>query len=103
MVLQNLWTTFNPSTLVVGGPSCDTYPGIVKVAQTTLQAYADAAGMAPPQVRPARYGLLASAVGAAALVLHHELRPMHTRLPASPIPVLEAPDETLSMTASTTV
>ncbi|WP_313875235.1 ROK family transcriptional regulator [Rhodoferax potami] len=103
VVLQNLWTTFNPSTLVVGGPSCDTYPGIVKVAQTTLQAYADAAGMSPPQVRAARYGLLASAVGAAALVLHHELRPMHTRLQAPLVQALEAPDESLSMTASTTV
>nr|WP_315465427.1 ROK family transcriptional regulator [uncultured Rhodoferax sp.] len=79
VVLQNLWTTFNPSTLVVGGPSCDTYPGIVQVAQRTLQGYAKAAGMAAPPVRSARYGLLASAVGAAALVLHHELRPMHPR------------------------
>nr|WP_296509313.1 ROK family transcriptional regulator [Rhodoferax sp.] len=102
VVLQNLWTTFNPSTLVVGGPSCDTYPGIVKAAQDTLQSYASAAGMAPPPVRAARYGLLASAVGAAALVLHHELRPMHNRIPTPPAPVIEAPDEAFS-TASTTV
>jgi hypothetical protein len=40
--------------------------------------------MPAPQVRPARYGLLASAVGAAALVLHHELRPMHARATAKP-------------------
>jgi len=44
-----------------------------------LQNYAASCGMAPPTVRPAHYGLLASAVGAAALVLHHELRPMHPR------------------------
>lgn len=79
VVLQNLWTTFNPSMLVVGGPSCERYPGIVQVAQATLKSYADSAGMAAPTVRAARYGLLASAVGAAALVLHHDLRPMHTR------------------------
>ncbi len=79
VVLQNLWTTFNPSVLVVGGPSCERYPGIVQVAQDTLQSYAASSGMAPPTVRPAHYGLLASAVGAAALVLHHELRPMHPR------------------------
>lgn len=103
VVLQNLWTTFNPSTLVVGGPSCDTYPGIVQVAQDTLQTYADAAGMAPPHMRAARYGLLASAVGAAALVLHHELRPMHTRMSAPPLPAADAPDESLSMTTGTTV
>ncbi|MES2948524.1 MAG: ROK family transcriptional regulator [Pseudomonadota bacterium] len=79
VVLQNLWTTFNPSVLVVGGPSCERYPGIVQVAQDTLQGYAASSGMAAPAVRPAHYGLLASAVGAAALVLHHELRPMHPR------------------------
>jgi predicted NBD/HSP70 family sugar kinase len=80
VVLQNLWTTFNPSVLVVGGPSCEHYPGIVQVAQDTLQSYAASCGMAPPPtMRPAHYGLLASAVGAAALVLHHELRPMHPR------------------------
>ncbi|MEO6293282.1 MAG: ROK family transcriptional regulator, partial [Burkholderiaceae bacterium] len=83
VVLQNLWTTLNPSMLVVGGPSCDRYPAIVQVAQETLQAYAASAGMVAPTVRPARYGLLASAVGAAALVLHHELRPMHARTSAA--------------------
>jgi predicted NBD/HSP70 family sugar kinase len=79
VVLQNLWTTFNSSVLVVGGPSCERYPGILQVAQDNLQNYAASCGMAPPNVRPAHYGLLASAVGAAALVLHHELRPMHPR------------------------
>jgi predicted NBD/HSP70 family sugar kinase len=79
VVLQNLWTTFNPSSLVVGGSSCARYPDIVQVAQDTLQAYAASAGMVAPQVRAARYGLLASAVGAAALALHHDLRPMHAR------------------------
>ncbi len=98
VVLQNLWTTFNPSTLVVGGPSCDTYPGIIKTAQHTLQRYAAAAGMAPPPVRAARYGLLASAVGAAALVLHHELRPMH----APPVQARVPEDETISSPTTTT-
>lgn len=77
VVLQNLWTTFNPGALVVGGPSCERHPGIVQQARDTLDAYAASAGVAAPAVRAARYGLLASAVGAAALVLHHELRPMH--------------------------
>lgn len=79
VVLQNLWTTFNPGALVVGGPSCERFPGIVSAARETLARYAASAGMAAPSVRMARYGLLASAVGAAALVLHHELRPMHAR------------------------
>lgn len=83
VVLQNLWTTFNPGALVVGGPSCERHPGIVRQARDTLEAYAASAGVPAPMVRPARYGLLASAVGAAALVLHHDLRPMHPRAGAA--------------------
>lgn len=84
VVLQNLWTTFNPGSLVVGGPSCERFPAIVSTARDTLAGYAASAGVAAPVVRPARYGLLASAVGAAALVLHHELRPMHAPGIATP-------------------
>ena len=84
VVLQNLWTTFNPGALVVGGPSCERYPDILRVARETLEGYAASAGMAAPKVRSARYGLLASAVGAAALVLHHELRPMHAPAVTAP-------------------
>ncbi|MDH4449884.1 MAG: ROK family transcriptional regulator [Rhodoferax sp.] len=95
VLLQNLWTTFNPDTLILGGPSCDNYPAMVQTAQQTLQRYAAAAGMTAPRVRLARYGMLASAVGAAALVLHHELRPLHSRAPAAPprpeVPVANAP------------
>lgn len=91
VVLQNLWTTFNPNVLVVGGPSCERYPAIVEAAQSSLQAYASSAGMATPILRVARFGLLASAVGAAALVLHHELRPMHNR---TPLPVASVLDNT---------
>ncbi|MEO7885139.1 MAG: ROK family protein [Polaromonas sp.] len=79
VLLQNLWTTFDPSVLVVGGASCHRFPDMVQVAQETLQKYATDAGVAAPMVRVARYGLLASAVGAAALVLHQYLRPMHPR------------------------
>lgn len=79
VLLQNLWTTLNPGVLVVGGSSCLKYPALLQTAQDTLKMHAARAGIDPPQVRPARYGLLAAAVGAAALVLHHYLRPMHTR------------------------
>jgi predicted NBD/HSP70 family sugar kinase len=80
LVLHNLWTTFNPGCIVVGGSSCARYPTMVDVASQTLAYYAQSAGITPaPTVRTASYGLLAAAVGAAALVLHHELRPMHGR------------------------
>lgn len=92
VVLQNLWTTFNPGVLVVGGPSCERYPGIVHTARETLEGYAASAGVAAPTVRSARYGLLASAVGAAALVLHHELRPMHAPVSAALADVPGGPD-----------
>jgi predicted NBD/HSP70 family sugar kinase len=91
VVLSNLWTTFDPSVLIIGGPSCAKYPGLIAKAQETLQAYATSARMPAPPVRPARYGLLAAAVGAAALVLHRQLRPLQgiTGYPVNP--VLEAP------------
>lgn len=78
VVLANLWTTFDPSVLIVGGPSCAKYPGLITRAQAVLKSYSDSARMPAPPVRPSRYGLLASAVGAAALVLHRQLRPMQT-------------------------
>lgn len=76
VLLQNLWMVFNPSTIVVGGKTCDSAPQVLQAALKTLQAYAQIAGMPAPSVRPARHGLLATAVGAAALVLHQYLRPI---------------------------
>ena len=77
LVLQNLWTSFDPSVIVLGGTSCLAHSALVQKALETLEAYAHSAAVAPPRVRQARYGLLASAVGAASLVLHHYLRPTH--------------------------
>ena len=95
VLLHNLWTSFNPAVLVVGGKSCLEHPALVDIATQTLNAYAASAGMPPPVVRPARYGLFAAAVGAAALVLHRYLRPMPTRGAPS-----RAPSRTPSRTAS---
>ncbi len=78
VLLQNLCATFDPGVLVLGGASCVVYPNLVQVAVTVLHQYAKDAGNPPPVVRHARYGLLAAAVGAAALVLHHDLRPMRS-------------------------
>ncbi len=81
ILLQNLWTAFNPGQFVMGGKSVMRYPALLKHAKETLAAYADAAGMSPPEIRLARYGFFTSAVGAAALVLHHQLRPVYADLP----------------------
>ena len=77
VLLQNLWTAFDPRAIVIGGSTCEAHPEFLRSAIATVQSYADAAGMPPPAVRGARHGLLAPAVGAAALVLHDYLRPMH--------------------------
>ncbi len=86
VLIQNLWTTFNPGVLVMGGASCIRHPELVQIAQDTLQSYAQSAGVAAPLVRRARYDLLAAAVGAAALVVHQFLRPLHPAAQGAPDP-----------------
>lgn len=90
VLLQNLWITFNPNVMVAGGASCVRHPDLVVLAQATLDACAASAGMSAPQVRTARYGLLAPAVGAAALVLHQQLRPVPARLQQVPSALRQA-------------
>jgi predicted NBD/HSP70 family sugar kinase len=80
VLLQNLWMVFNPRTIVVGGKTCDATPDVLRIALQTLESYARIAGIAAPTVRPARHGLLATAVGGAALVLHQHLRPVRRSL-----------------------
>ena len=84
VLLQNIWTSFNPAVLVLGGKSCTQHPGLVAAAREALALYAASAGMPAPVVRTASYGLFASAVGAAALVLHRYLRPVHLH-PLNPL------------------
>jgi predicted NBD/HSP70 family sugar kinase len=76
VLIQNLDAMFNPRVLVLGGRSCVNNPDLVEKARQTLLTYAQGAGLPAPEVRAARYGLQAAAVGAAALVLHRFLRPM---------------------------
>ena len=76
VLLQNLDAMFNPHVIVVGGRSCIAHPDLIETARTAQQAYAQVAGLQSPDVRPARFGVQAAAVGAAALVLHQFLRPL---------------------------
>ncbi len=77
VLLQNLWTAFDPRAIVIGGSTCERHPAFLQAAIDTVHRYAEAAGMPAPAVRAARHGLWAPAVGAAALALHDHLRPMH--------------------------
>ncbi len=79
VLLQNLWTTFDPRAIVAGGKSCVGTPELLARAVDEVHRYAQRAGMPAPVVRAARNGLLAPAVGGAALVLHHFLRPLFGR------------------------
>ena len=74
---------FNPRVVVVGGQSCSSHPGLLDSAIHTARQYARSAGVPEPVVRGARCGLLAAAVGAAAVALHHYLRPLHTAVTVS--------------------
>jgi predicted NBD/HSP70 family sugar kinase len=76
VLLQNLDAMFNPHVIVVGGRSCMDHPSLIDTARATQQAYAQIAGLQCPNVRAARFGVQAAAVGAAALVLHQFLRPL---------------------------
>ena len=81
VLVQNLDVMFNPCTIVLGGKSCVNNPDLIGNAIQTLSSYAQRAGVPVPTVRSARYGLLAAAVGAAALVLHRFLRPIPVGAP----------------------
>ena len=81
VLIQNLDVMFNPRTIVLGGKSCVNNPDLIGNAIQTLSGYAQRAGVPVPVVRAAHYGLLAAAVGAAALVLHRFLRPIPVGAP----------------------
>jgi len=76
VLLQNLWVTFDPRAIVLGGKSCTGHLGLAQAAFEWVGRHADAAGMPAPDLRIARYLALAPAVGAAALALHEYLRPL---------------------------
>lgn len=77
VLIQNLDVMFNPRVVVVGGQSCSAHPELLRLATLGAAQFARSAGVPAPVIRGARYGLLAAAVGAAAAVLHHQLRPLH--------------------------
>jgi predicted NBD/HSP70 family sugar kinase len=76
VLIQNLDVMFNPRTIVLGGQSCVNNPEMIDKAVATLTHYSKLADLPLTAVRAARYGLLAAAVGSAALVWHRFLRPM---------------------------
>jgi predicted NBD/HSP70 family sugar kinase len=76
VLIQNLWTYFNPGRLVLGGPSCDLGEPLLGAAHSCLDRYSRDCGLTLPEICLSKFGALSVAVGAAALVKHVLLRPM---------------------------
>jgi predicted NBD/HSP70 family sugar kinase/DNA-binding XRE family transcriptional regulator len=76
VLLQNVWTTFDPKAIVLGGETVvlGGQP-FIDAALQVLEDYARRAGVAPPPVRISRYTELATAVGGAAYAMYSLMRP----------------------------
>ena len=76
VLLQNIWTTFDPRSIVVGGEAVALGGGdFIDAALRALADYAQAARLPAPNVRLARYTELAVAVGGAAYTLYVLMHP----------------------------
>lgn len=76
VLIQSLWTYFNPGRIVLGGPLCALGAPFLDAARASLERYAVACGMTPPELRLYRFGAQSVAVGAAVLVKYARLRPL---------------------------
>jgi predicted NBD/HSP70 family sugar kinase len=76
VLLQNVWTTFDPRAIVLGGESVvlGGQP-FIDAALAVLDSYAANAGVAAPTVRLGRFAELATPVGGAAYALYSLMRP----------------------------
>ena len=79
VLIQNLWTYFNPGRIVLGGPLCELGAPFLEAAQSCLDHYAHDCGLTLPEIQLSRFGSRSVAVGAAALVKHALLRPLELR------------------------
>ncbi|MEC5399555.1 ROK family transcriptional regulator [Uliginosibacterium sp. H1] len=76
VMLHNLWSTFDPAQIVLGGPCCRLGDAYVDAARNTLNQLAAQAGLSSPNVTVTRFGEHAVSIGATALVLHQLVRPV---------------------------
>jgi len=83
VLLQDVWTTFNPMVIVLGGETVAL--GGETLLDAACEVLADVSarvGLPAPVVRRARYAERAAAVGGAAFVLHAALNPHQPALHA---------------------
>ena len=81
VLLQNIWTTFDPKSIVLGGETIALGGAdFIDPALEVLAFYATAAGVPAPTVRLARYTELAVAVGGAGYALYALMHPYQALL-----------------------
>ncbi|MBV8501966.1 MAG: ROK family transcriptional regulator [Paucibacter sp.] len=81
VLLQNIWTTFDPKSIVLGGEAVALGGAdFVDPALQVLASYGEAAGVPAPTVRLARYTEQAVAVGGAAYALYALMHPYQALL-----------------------
>jgi predicted NBD/HSP70 family sugar kinase len=76
VLLQNLAAAYDPGCIVLGGAVVDLGDAFLQPAMQTLNEYAEAAQLPPPELRTARFGGDAVAIGAAALARYRLTRPL---------------------------
>jgi predicted NBD/HSP70 family sugar kinase len=76
VLLQNLASAYDPACIVLGGALVELGDVFLQPALRTLQEYAAAANLAPPEVRTSRFGANSVAAGAAALARYRLTRPL---------------------------
>ena len=79
VLIQNLWTYFNPGRIVLGGPLCDLGAPFLDSARTCLENYSQDCGLQLPEIQLCRFASRSVAVGAAALIKHALVRPLDLR------------------------
>lgn len=76
VLLNNLWASFDPTAIVIGGAALRLGETLLGPARAVLAAYAEAAMVTPPVIRTSHFGTDAVAVGAAALARYRLTRPL---------------------------
>lgn len=91
VLLQDVWTTFNPMTIVLGGETVALGGDVLMdAACAVLLDISSKVGLPAPIVRRARFAERAAAVGGAAFVLHATLNPQQPAFHTLPAPEMQA-------------
>jgi predicted NBD/HSP70 family sugar kinase len=76
VLLNNLWASFDPMAIVIGGAALGLGDALIAPARHVLAGYAEAAMLTAPAIRTSHFGMDAVAVGGAALARHRLTRPL---------------------------